>query len=208
MCTECWNKLQDFNKFYNAVDEAKNTYLNRTVKEEMTDDTEMNVDADVCDGEFSSVKSEPIDIDSEVWKAKSPQLEEVLLENLPPQTSFYEYEYENGGKYLFIEEETDDRKIQKSIIDGNEMNTTRVVVLPKVITAKPAYNTAISQISKHMSMTCEKCDLPIKTLSELIKHYQDEHKEERIEMKCCGTKLKINELLDHMKYHDNPDKYR
>lgn len=204
MCTECWNKLQDFNKFYNAVDEAKNIYLNRTAKEEVPESNGINVDADECDDDIASVKSEPLDFDAEVWKEQSPQ--EVSLST---QKSFYEYEYENGKEYYYISEEvTDDRKIQNSIIKENEMSTTRVVVLPKVITDTPATINGTPQISKRMSMTCERCDLPIKTLSELIKHYQDEHKEERIQMKCCETKLKINELLDHMKYHENPDQYR
>lgn len=204
MCTECWNRLEDFNRFYNAVDEAKNSYLNRMVKEEVPDATEMN-----ADDEIVSVKSEPMDFDSEVWKSEPPQLEEVSIENLPPQSTFYEYEYENGEKYYCITKVVnDDRETQDSSIEENRIHTSRVVVLPKEIIKKPATNNGTSQISKDMSMTCVACDLPINTISELIMHYEDEHKEARIQVKCCETKLEINELLDHMEYHENPDKYR
>lgn len=227
------------------MDEARENYLNRVVKKEALDDTEVNCTAGKSTADVV-VKSEPMDLDTaddnvdppkleddlqekylleieeNLQKNSSPEIEDDFRENDLPEMK-YEIEFDEDEEFDLEEtidenstvcdepEETTDAPAK-----ANEFTPSRVIVLPRIVDVQ-SVNKSLARvtkaqdsphISKSMNMTCEKCDLPIKTLSALIKHYQEEHKEERIQMKCCSTKLKIHELLDHMEYHKNPEKYR
>lgn len=214
VCIDCWTKLSDFNKFYNSVDEAKDIYLKRTVKEEMPNVFEISCDADDIDGDNVSVKMEPMDHNFEEW------LDDGSFENHPPDGHYEHGEADNG--FINYEAIVEESKFMNWTAEENELATTKVIALPQSITAQsingksvkislaPCTGTTANapQISNSIKMTCAKCNLSIKTVSELIKHNRNEHHDEHIRLKCCETKLKIHDLLDHMEYHRNPDKYR
>lgn len=200
------------------MDEAKNLYLERSVKKEMQDDIEMSPDAGDApnaDDDVVSVKSEPMEFDFEGFE-KEIEFEEAALEDQSPQ-KYYEYEY------LETNEVNDENETQYSMNGGKDLSAPAVAVTPKDIDGKlldtslehkkqwqlvTMISKGAPQIPKRMNMICGKCNLPVKTLSELIKHYQIAHKNERIQMICCNTKVRIQDLLDHMEYHKTPEKYR
>lgn len=82
---------------------------------------------------------------------------------------------------------------------------------PIIMTAHstPSTNNSAKLISELMKMTCFYCNLKIKTLAELTEHHQDKHSDEcHLRVICCRATLKLTDLLDHLEYHRNPNKYK
>lgn len=210
VCTDCWTKLADFHDFYNAVDEARDIYLKRAVKEEVPSNiTESNGDAGDCDiGDNVSVKSEPMDFDVDEWEMESQKLEEKY-HTLQSNDAFENIE----NDYFDLEYVDDECETQNSVETRDEFSTSKVVVRPINTDEKPSTNeittnNAAPEISEVMNMSCFYCNFQFKTLSQLIKHFQSTHNDRCIKIRCCDTNLKMNELLEHMEYHKNPDKYK
>lgn len=214
VCTDCWTKLAHFHDFYNAVDEARDIYLKQTVKEELPSNiTESNGDGGDGDGDGDvddnvSVKIEPMDFDVDKWEMESQKLE-AEYRMLQSNDAF-----ENIENVDFDLEYVDDEcEIQNSIETSDEFSTSKVIVLSKNTDEKPfakkcTTNNAAPEISDLMSMNCFYCNFQFNTLSQLIKHFQSEHNDRCIKIRCCDTNLKMDELLEHMEYHKNPDKYK
>lgn len=107
----------------------------------------------------------------------------------------------------------EDSVIQKTAQNSYEADATRPTrpKRPIIMTANstPSKINSAQLISEHMKMTCFYCNIKIKTLAELTEHHQDKHSNEcHLRVICCRSVLKLTDLLDHVEYHRNPNKYK
>lgn len=191
MCVQCWAKLADFHDFYNAVYEAESVFLQNAnagvslgVAEsngnEIPNIIEVHYDSDGCNDDHAIIKSEMMDIDYV------------------------------GVKSSTIAEPANQTNAQNTH-EANVSQTKRPIVAWHSTTSQSTTptNQCAKLISEHMNMTCFYCNLEIKTLPELTDHHQDEHRDENhFRVICCNTKLALTDILDHVEYHRNPNKYK
>lgn len=63
-------------------------------------------------------------------------------------------------------------------------------------------------ISEHHQITCNLCQIPLKTFTLMIKHFKEEHKQ-RGYVICCKRKFSYRtELVDHIHVHLNPEYFK
>lgn len=190
MCPECWLKVADFHDFYNAVDEAKKNYVEIDAKKEIpiVDDV-VNYSVQVQCEDDDSLKSEPMDFD--FVQVEMPSLGQV---NIPT----------NATK----------QRIESSAIEVRAKEKVPILaygqpMAGQPMTGQPMTGSGAQLISEFMNMTCFYCGIQINTVYEITEHHQDEHSDEyHLRVKCCDTKLELTELLEHMEYHRQPDKYK
>lgn len=217
-----------------SVEEAKNNFLMVKVKEEVSSDAnEMNLVDDVKNTENIEVKTEPVECEVSISvdeyddptenmesNGDSPLLGDTQVEGEEEEIhESVEHEFEAENDENEFEGENDENEPQNTATDEtNQLENVKVIeedhqfVTKKlIITSRddPEKTAVVSDNGpKLTSMTCEKCDFPVRKISELIKHYSENHDGESIQMKCCGTRLRVNELLDHLEFHKNPEQYR
>ena len=64
------------------------------------------------------------------------------------------------------------------------------------------------KIKQFMELICQICSEPFVTFDESQKHFLDCHKRAAF-WKCCNLQLETDyHILDHMKYHDDPEFYK
>lgn len=188
VCIDCWNKLSDFHHFYNRVDYAKTLYLVNATRSGYPTVVEVDYNVVECENEQPSVKNEPMDLD----------LDHV---NVVPQ--------KEPKKPIKKPIETLERKVpvlQAPNITGktHQMRSRRGTPFKTYVAS-----TTPQLISKMVKMSCFYCDHRFSSLDELSQHHKNEHSENGpIRVKCCDTKLEIHELMDHLEYHRNPNKYK
>lgn len=184
MCPECWLKVADFHDFYNAVDEAKKNFVEIVAKKEIPnvdDDNAVNYSVQCEDDD--SLKSEPMDFD--FVQVEMPTIEQV---NIPTNVIA--------------------QRIESSAIEVKVKEKVPILAYArKPIT--PGNSSGAQLISEFMNMTCFYCGIQINTVYEITEHHQNEHSEEyHLRVKCCDIKLELTELVEHMEYHRQSDKYK
>lgn len=62
--------------------------------------------------------------------------------------------------------------------------------------------------NKHFPMICDRCGTSAATFTELKSHFWKKHKQRNGYIVCCNKKLfKRCAILEHIDFHDNPDKF-
>lgn len=222
MCSDCWIKLDNFHKFYNQVDTARNIYLKNSVKE----DIETNCDAIEYDVGISTVKVEPLD--SVVAK-----LEEELQSESVNDTNSSSLQtpdlYDNACIDAVGTDQDDsdsnekDNDIKNFIWENafecdSEVEATAAEIFIEMadktenLSLEKGKTTANKNfdhlMSKYMNTTCDVCELPFKTLTEAISHYRNQHNQRSVNIICCERQLSLRDIRYHIQYHLNPDVFK
>lgn len=206
ICIECWTKVMDFHKFYEAVDAAKQIFTNNSVKDETPNIFEINCDAVEFDADIGLVKSEPSS-DADESADNSEQTEYS-------QSGAHTIQYDNGDSD--VAESID--KQMRNVGDAFVAVEKAIEITAKVedscgvngpFNANSRGNEKFDHlILEYMKMHCEICQQPFATLSEAISHYRSKHQRRTVTLKCCQRRIKMPDIRDHIQYHLTPDVFK
>lgn len=198
----------DFHKFYEAVNEAKQFYLNNSVKVERPNFVEIDCDAVEFSADIAFVKHE-LSSDADNDDDNSEQSEHNRSGADTPQ-------YDSSGSDV-----AESVVEQASKLDGADafaMVEQAIEIAAKVedscVAKLPTKsNNKVNEkldhlITKYMEMHCELCRHPFATLSEVSSHYRSEHQRRAATLKCCQRRIKMPDIRDHIQYHLNPDVFK
>lgn len=181
ICVECWTKVMDFHKFYEAVVEARHIYLNSSVNKERPNFVEINCEAIEFDADIAFVKLEPSsDADDGADNSE-------------------ETEYSKSGAHAAQNDSSESHVAAEQAIE----------IAAKLEDELTTENENFDHlISKYMEMHCELCQHPFATLSEASSHYRSKHQRRTATLKCCQRRIKMPDIRDHILYHLNPDLFK
>lgn len=214
VCTECWAKLADFHEFYEAVDEAKNEFLQSAVKEEL-------LSFEVVVPEYDAVWLEhdiASPVGNDVVAAKAEPAVDFTIEigeppKLEPSNDFMDVGdlvNDGGGG---SDDTHNDESTTISMDNFGEASNDPMVVEAAAPTANNALEDTSAAVTKRydhlishfMDMHCGECRHPFETLSDVCRHYRAQHKQATVEMKCCQLQLRLSDIRSHIQYHVKPD---
>lgn len=206
MCIECWTKLSDFDDFYNAVDEAKHSYLARSVKEEFV----------LCFDEINCPAVEPND---DVVFAKVELLDDVVAADADHNDDEFKDKenfrndndtrsndaHEDGSSVKSVIEFSEKYDLKVEAMTESEANVENTPATPETPVQKDKVKKYDHLILQYMNMYCERCRHPFATLSDACRHYRSKHNERTVKLNCCDRKFAFSDVRSHMRYHMNPD---
>lgn len=212
ICTDCWNKLNQFHDFYNTVAEAKTHFLANLVKIEETNFK----GADVCEDDMPPVKTILINEDGpSSLRSIDDRFEIESLQN----QDFHDFLFDDRLNDL----EEIDEKIECEEIACAKSASKYDPVLDKTLTAevaavlaKQVYDktskTTIKQLiplfPQYIDMICKICETKFDALCAALHHYRDKHHQTKIYVKCCQKLISVAYVRDHILHHLNPDVFK
>lgn len=206
VCVSCWATLECFRKFYDAVNEAKHSFLLKLVKNQMPVFCEVFADATEIVEEFISIKDE--------------QTDDVFVENNKSAPSEGHISGDSATQDIGkIEDDTFDNEY--SIHRDSDSEQDDVENISEDDALLPA-STGIAGNSKnkkndhlmpeYFDMNCSLCAHPFETLSEASQHYRRQHKQGynsiRIMAKCCQQYIPFYHARDHIQFHLDPECFK
>lgn len=214
ICRGCWTKLKHFREFYNAVNEARNTFLLEFMKNIESNCKKINFDSVDCDDDIPSVKLEPVadivvaEIETSSQEGNRNDAEQV------DNSSMNHFGVDNFSNDEF--DTGDDVSGSDTMVDGVD-GATALNLSPAI--AKKRENTSAANPSKcgefdhlvscYVNMFCDICEHPFKTLTEATSHYRRNHNRDYLHVKCCQRRICLpGEMRDHIQYHLNPVKFK
>lgn len=203
MCTNCWKKISDFHEFYGRVDVATNEFLKTHTKGETLPFVEVK-----CD-EIDVIENESVIVKKEVSDIMSTEAEPQLLQPSPSpleSDDADEENIENDQREKEIDHFNVERSNESDNDDGHELDTN--ITATPISTANGKIQNFDHLMPQYMSMTCDICDYPFKSMSGAFTHYRKEHQTQKIHIKCCDCQLRMRDVKDHIRYHLDPDVFK
>ncbi|XP_065367259.1 transcription factor grauzone-like [Calliphora vicina] len=236
MCLSCWQKLDDFNKFYLSIEEAhfnlgkikveENLVLS---KEEISSQESENFSYCCLEPEILMDQNELGDKESTLKRnTKKRSLgENIILKKDPlakvtkprnikkikTMTSPETNTAIQNAKDAQIKPEPDDfsnSDCSDSMNDDedsdDEPSTNSSESVKNRIINKREDDEFITEHFKHMC--CDLCDVPFENFSDMPKHFSTVH-DRKGYLVCCTRKFyQRNHLVDHLHCHLNPDHFK
>lgn len=214
MCSDCWTKLDNFHKFYNHVDTARNIYLKNSVKE----DIEAGCAATEYDVGISTIKVEPLNI--VVAKVEELQPGRVDDTNSSLQSTLDLHDNACMDAVAAVQDDSDIKNFiwENAFECDSEFEAAAAEIFMEMANAtenislekgKTTANKNFDHLmSKYMNTICDVCDHPFKTLTEAISHYRNQHNQRSVNIICCERQLSLRDIRYHIQYHLNPDIFK
>lgn len=214
ICLVCWNKLESFHIFYDAVNEAKLDYLANFVKAEAIDFLEIICDAAESDQDDSSVKNEIADFIETKTRSPSPVINAQDLKN---ESNNYSDEDNISTHISETQAESDESDenigeelpMEDSDAESIDENSTKAADRSITQTKSIENETKLKEclISNCIDMNCDSCGVSFSSLSDAISHYRSKHNKHSAMIPCCQRRLRLSDIPDHIRYHLNPDAF-
>uniref|UniRef100_A0A182JQP8 C2H2-type domain-containing protein n=1 Tax=Anopheles christyi TaxID=43041 RepID=A0A182JQP8_9DIPT len=230
MCSKCWSALHDFDKFYCEI-EAVRRQDPQAISEKQEEEAVV-----VCDSsepsystEFFEVKIEPFEPADAFEKENSNCSDEqplhcafvkceepIELDPTAPSSDEDSGPHDNRSDSSSM---TDSRKAKyEKKSKRPQTNDSETTKLSKAAAQKEEDE---SLLKFYKRIVCEVCDIQRMLVGEpqidfgtwraLLRHTKEVHKHDKVYVKCpvCEMKMRTKQtLLQHMDWHENPEKYR
>lgn len=225
VCADCWTKLKDFHEFYDAVNEAKSTFMKNAVKEEFPNFVAVDCDLVDIDGELSEVKHEQTEC-VVIEDSTSAHFVSETIEN-DVKSDLEETEKDTNGQLAAdtfdndeVSNESDGDDSGSNWSDGLSMKMdldinwemTNMAMATPIASELAEYadkkNGIDDLVAKYMNMTCDACDQSFETVQEGRDHYRIKHDKRPVIINCCDRRLRLYHIRDHLRYHMNPDIFK
>lgn len=205
ICVICQQKVVEFNEFYRVVHSAQRNYTEGLLKTEAKHDDGNDIDATF---HADSMLMEPETVLFEADENATAEIEEMLKNDFGEDQPMSVHTQAMGQKDVYLEvveasggNGTSDDEMECEADDAEEQSKVKVEKLSRALIN--------ATVAEHFDLRCDLCTAELKTLSETLDHYADEHDLPNGYMKCCDLKLKFRfQVEDHVRWHLDPNVFR
>ncbi|XP_055689565.1 transcription factor grauzone-like [Lutzomyia longipalpis] len=213
ICMTCCEKLTEFHGFYSTVKSTEATLVGLCgarktsegseevsieMEEKFIPNNEIVERRDSENPPNFSEEDFPIKVKVEI--SEDPDEQERLLDDM---SAVEEVESKPRRLPVKTRKQKRSQKVRKQKIPSklNALQSPPATIASK---KKVSMDTLIKTFVK---LSCEFCSMEFPIFEKLKRHYRDEHDTEGYVM-CCSIRFENRErLLEHVRYHRNPDKY-
>ncbi|XP_040175961.1 zinc finger protein 567-like [Anopheles arabiensis] len=233
MCSKCWSALQEFHKYYCEIEAVRQQHEHELLAIGDKQQEEVTV---VCDSlepsyrtEFFEVKVEPFE-QTDVFEQENSncsdekplhcafvKCEEPPIDLDPTAPSSDEDSAVPQGSRS--DTSSPDRRKPKRERNPKRPPTSDTETKQSKVAAQKEEDESLHNFYKRI--VCEVCDIQRMLVGEpqidfgtwraLLRHTKEVHKHDKVYVKCpvCEMKMRTKQtLLQHMDWHENPEKYR
>ncbi|KAM7342466.1 transcription factor grauzone-like [Cochliomyia hominivorax] len=227
ICLSCWDKLQDFHKFYMQVEKAHVSLEN--VKNEKSEFQASNVEVNeeneqICSIEVEIVADHKTLQSLEDGESYSQEIEEsenssetnMLIKNYLKES---ECTKDPGEKVLMeqnshnLQEKSDHNDHSDTSIANEEDSLNNeefdgLLLEYSNLEYKTSRDNDEFIVNYFKQIYCDLCQSPLANFNELKKHFLTDHNQ-RGYIQCCNRKyLHRPQLVEHLQWHINPDYFK
>uniref|UniRef100_A0A8W7P574 C2H2-type domain-containing protein n=1 Tax=Anopheles coluzzii TaxID=1518534 RepID=A0A8W7P574_ANOCL len=233
ICSKCWSALQEFHKYYCEIEAVRQQHEHEPLAIGDKQQGEVTV---VCDSlepsyrtEFFEVKVEPFE-QTDVFEQENSngsdekplhcafvKCEEPPIDLDPTAPSSDEDSAVPQGSRS--DSSSPDRRKPKRERNPKRPPTSDTETKQSKVAAQKEEDESLHNFYKRI--VCEVCDIQRMLVGEpqidfgtwraLLRHTKEVHKHDKVYVKCpvCEMKMRTKQtLLQHMDWHENPEKYR
>ncbi|XP_058833746.1 transcription factor grauzone-like [Topomyia yanbarensis] len=201
ICTPCWEKVENFNRFYTSVEELYDRHIVQPMPVTVKIEPEMEIEYLAEDlQQEDTLPTHKSDMKNEAGNPRLNNVGDVASD--VDLTDCESDDWNQSGSDESSEmEETAPPKRAKRPVKRKNVNTSKTEAKPKKVYAKHKPKTAEDRlkedelIRQHVACTCDECGLTSETFTSFLKHSLEVHGKKSAFVLCCGRKYYKKILL-------------